>query len=94
MKAQRPKQADWNKPFRIINRREDFLKLEGGDQELIISRADIEKKPEPRKEDIIKPRIEIVAPINRGINTKGIPLNYIRLTAELNLPKGDRYELN
>lgn len=81
MKTLRPKPADWNKPFKIFEKKEEFNKLDATDQEMIISRAEIEKKPEPKKEEIIKPKIEVISLPNRGINTKGIPLNYIRLTA-------------
>ena len=95
MKALRPKQADWGKAFKIVEKREEFNRLDEADENvLIISRAKIEKKLEPKKEEIIKPRIEIVAAPSRSNNREGIPLNYVRLTEELNLPRADKYELS
>ena len=44
MKALRPKPAQYGKPFRIFEKKEEFTRLDGGDQEMIISRAEIEKK--------------------------------------------------
>mgnify|MGYP001472108893 CR=1 FL=1 len=97
MKALRPKQADWSKPFKLHDNREEFNRLDEVDEGLVISLSKIEKndkKQEPKKEEIIKPRIEIVAVPIKSNNKDGIPLNYIRLTPELNLPRADKYELS
>jgi hypothetical protein len=40
------------------------------------------------------PKIDVINKIPRSINSDGIPLNYIRITSKLNLPKVDKYELS
>ena len=41
MKALRPKSPDWRKPFRIFEKRDEFKRADGIDQEMIIARAAI-----------------------------------------------------
>lgn len=40
------------------------------------------------------PKIDVLNKPPRAINEAGIPLNFIRITSKLNLPKVDRYELS
>ena len=92
MKALRPKQADWSKPFKLLLKKEDFKKIDP-EPDSIVTRGKKDKSKEKIKEQIIKPRIEIVVPPPRNHNSSGIPLNYVRITSNLNLPKPDTYEL-
>lgn len=61
---------------------------------MIISRAEIEKKPEAKKEEITRQKIEIITTNRKSKNKNGLPLNYIRLVSEMNLPRADTYELS
>lgn len=38
--------------------------------------------------------MELISRVNKINNDDGIPLNYIRITSRLNLPKIDKYELS